>query len=95
MSKILIVFGATGQQGGSVIDYVINDPQLSKQYKVRGVTSDPSKPAAHALEEKGVEVVKGHVENKGSLMQVMQGAHTVFGMTATVYDDKTKAREIA
>jgi hypothetical protein len=40
MSKVLVVFGATGQQGGSVVNCVINDPELSKQYKVRGVTRD-------------------------------------------------------
>ena len=58
MSKILTVFGATGQQGGSLIAYALKDPSLSKIYKLRGVTRDPSKPAAVALKEKGVEVVK-------------------------------------
>jgi len=95
MSKVLVVFGATGQQGGSVVNCVINDPELSKQYKVRGVTRDPSKPAAEALQQKGVEVVKGDADDKESLKQVMQGAHTVFAITATVYDDQTKPREIA
>jgi uncharacterized protein YbjT (DUF2867 family) len=95
MSKILVVFGATGNQGGSVVNYVINDPELSKQYKVRGITRDPSKPAAQALQEKGVEVMEGDADDKDSLKQVMKGAHTVFGFTATVYDDQTKSREIA
>jgi len=95
MSKILVVFGATGQQGGSVIDCVIHDPQLSKQYKVRGVTRDLSKQAAQSLQEKGIEVVKGDFEDKESLKQAMQGAHTVFSMTATVYDGQTMERGIA
>ena len=58
MSKILTVFGATGNQGGSLINYVVNSSKLSKIYKLRGVTRDVSKPAALALKEKGVEVVK-------------------------------------
>jgi len=29
ITKILVIFGATGQQGGSVADYVLNDPELS------------------------------------------------------------------
>lgn len=58
MSKIFTVFGATGNQGGSVIKAVLADPVLSKEYKLRGVTRDVSKPAAQALAAKGVEMVK-------------------------------------
>jgi uncharacterized protein YbjT (DUF2867 family) len=57
MSKIFTVFGATGNQGGSVIKAILADPVLSKQFKLRGVTRDPSKPAAQALTAKGVEMV--------------------------------------
>ncbi len=95
MAKLLTVFGATGQQGGSVVEYVINDPELSKQYKVRGITRDLTKPAAQALRQKGVEVVKADSDDKESLKQAMQGAHTVFGVTATIYDEKLKERELA
>ena len=58
MSKLLTVFGATGLQGGSVINYVLRSPELSKTYRIRGITRDVSKPAAIALKEKGIEVVK-------------------------------------
>lgn len=95
MSKILVVFGATGQQGGSVIDYILKDPQLSTQYTIRGVTRDLSKPAVHELQRKGIEVVKGDFEDNESLTKAMQGAHTVFGMTATVYDGQIMTREVA
>lgn len=57
MSKLLTVFGATGAQGGSVIRAVLADDILSKEYKIRGITRDVSKPAAQALAQKGVEVV--------------------------------------
>lgn len=46
MAKVLTVFGATGQQGGSVVEYVLNDPELFKKYKVRAITRDLIKPAA-------------------------------------------------
>ncbi len=95
MSKILVVFGATGQQGGSVINSVVNDPELSSQYKIRAVTRDPSKAGAQALKARGVEVVKGDSGDKESLVLVMQGAHTIFAMTVTIYDDHTKERELA
>ena len=57
MSKLITVFGATGNQGGSVIKHILADSQLSSEFKIRGITRDVSKPAAKALADKGVEVV--------------------------------------
>ena len=94
MANILTIFGATGQQGGSIVDYVINDPELSKQYKVRAITRDLTSSAAQTLLQKGVEVVKADSDDQESLKQAMQGAHTVFGVTTTIYDEKLKEREL-
>jgi uncharacterized protein YbjT (DUF2867 family) len=57
MSKLITVFGATGNQGGSVIEAILADSELSKEFKVRGVTRDTTKKTAHDLAKKGVEVV--------------------------------------
>lgn len=57
MAEVLTVFGATGNQGGSVIKRVLEHQQLSKRYKIRGITRDVSKPAAKELVSKGVEMV--------------------------------------
>lgn len=56
--KIVVVFGATGKQGGSVAKAILNDPVTSKQFKVRAITRDPAKPEAKALIELGAEIVK-------------------------------------
>jgi len=90
MSKLLVIVGATGHQGGSVINCVINDLELSKMYKVRGITRDPSKATAKTLEQKGVEMVKGDLDNPESLKQALYGAHTIFAPTRTDYNDLTK-----
>ncbi|ORX89427.1 NmrA family transcriptional regulator [Basidiobolus meristosporus CBS 931.73] len=92
--KILVVFGATGQQGGSVVDYVLNDPDLSRQFKVRAITRDASKPAAQALVSKGAQVVEADVDDSAAVQNALQGAHTVFSVTLTVYDDKLRDREL-
>lgn len=57
MSKLITVFGATGQQGGSVIRTILNDETLSKEFKIRGISRDTSKPEAQALVKQGVELV--------------------------------------
>ena len=58
MSKLLTVFGATGQQGGSLIEYVLQNAKLSQSWRLRGITRDVTKPNAIALKEKGVELVE-------------------------------------
>ena len=80
MSKILAVFGATGQQGGSVINYVLNDPELSQKYKIRAITRDVNSEKVQQLKGK-VEVVQGDVLNRASLEAALTGTHTVFAMT--------------
>jgi uncharacterized protein YbjT (DUF2867 family) len=56
--KIIIVFGALGNQGGSVIDSLLNDPDAAGKFEIHGVTRDSAKPAALALSERGVKVVE-------------------------------------
>jgi uncharacterized protein YbjT (DUF2867 family) len=57
MTKLITVFGSTGNQGGSVVRAILNHPQLSKEWKVRGVTRNLDKPDAQAMVAKGVEMV--------------------------------------
>jgi uncharacterized protein YbjT (DUF2867 family) len=57
LRKILAVFGATGNQGGSVINSVLAHPKLSQEFSIRAITRDVTKPSSVALKEKGVEVV--------------------------------------
>lgn len=57
MSKLITIFGATGNQGGSVIEAILTDPQLSKEFKIRGITRDTSKKSAQDLAKRGVDVV--------------------------------------
>ncbi|KAK4044124.1 hypothetical protein C8A01DRAFT_43053 [Parachaetomium inaequale] len=94
MSQLLVILGATGQQGGSLADFVLSDPALSARYKVRGVTRDPTQPAAQALRAKGAEVVAGNLDDPASLDAAFAGAHTVFIATVTVYDDQVKERDV-
>ncbi|KAL8926376.1 MAG: hypothetical protein Q9208_002919 [Pyrenodesmia sp. 3 TL-2023] len=80
MSNILAVFGATGQQGNSVINHVLDDPELSQKYKIRAITRDVNPEKAKTFANK-VEVVQGDVRNRASLEKALTGVHTVFAMT--------------
>lgn len=81
MSKLLTVFGATGAQGGSLINFVLQHPKLSKDNRLRGITRDVSKPAATDLQARGVEVVKADMSDPSSLEKAVAGSYAVFAMT--------------
>ncbi|KAJ5933986.1 hypothetical protein N7454_006315 [Penicillium verhagenii] len=57
--RLTTVFGATGNQGGSVIDAILADSELSKEFKIRGITRDTTKKSAQDLVNRGVDVVTG------------------------------------
>lgn len=84
MSKILVVFGATGQQGGSVVDSVLTDPELSKQYTIRALTRDATKSVSKVWQGKGVDVVAADNDDQASLQKAMHGAQAAFVNVATI-----------
>ena len=79
--KILVVFGATGNQGGSVIKSILGDSKIASEFKIRGITRDPSKPNAKALEAQGVECVAADINNREQIKHALQGAYAVFAVT--------------
>lgn len=95
MSKLLVVFGATGQQGGSVVDFVLNDAELSKQYSIRAITRDPTSTSSQSLKQKNVEVMKADLDDINSVHEAMRGAHTVFILGAPSFGPDAKAKELS
>lgn len=85
MSKILAVFGATGQQGSSIINSILNDTDLSQQYTFRAITRDTTSEKTKALLQKGVEIVQGNVLDRSSLEAALTGVHSVFAMTTPAF----------
>lgn len=72
MSKILAIFGATGHQGSSVINHVLNNPVLSTKYTIRAISRDISSEKAKQFKER-VEVIQGDVEDRSSLEIALTG----------------------
>ncbi|KZT59944.1 NAD(P)-binding protein [Calocera cornea HHB12733] len=75
--KLVVVLGATGLQGGSVVSALLADGS----YAVRGVSRDPNSDSSKALAEKGVDMVAGDLSDKASLTSAFNDAWAVFGVT--------------
>jgi len=76
MAKIILVTGATGLQGGSVVRALLR----RGGFTVRALTRDVQGPRAKALAEKGVEVMAGDLSDRASLDAALRGAHGVFSI---------------
>ncbi|KAI9761189.1 MAG: hypothetical protein M1835_008219, partial [Candelina submexicana] len=77
MSKLIVVVGITGTQGASVADVFLQEPG----WKVRGITRDPTKPSAKPLTDRGIELVKGNLDDQASLEAAFQGATAIYSVT--------------
>ncbi|KAL4941492.1 hypothetical protein BDV06DRAFT_180461 [Aspergillus oleicola] len=78
-SPLLVVLGATGKQGGSVLSYFLSLP--SSPYTLRGVTRDPSSSKSIALDSRGVEMVAANFDDPSSLDAAFKGATAIFSVT--------------
>src|SRR6476659_7884858 len=70
--KLIVVVGATGQQGGGVLRAL----QARGQFKVRALTRNPAK-----HRELAEEVVEGDLSKPETLKPAFEGAHGVFLVT--------------
>ena len=67
--KIIVVFGATGAQGGGLARAILNDS--NSEFAVRAVTRDPNSEKAKELAAMGAEVVAGDVDDMESMKRVL------------------------
>lgn len=76
---LLVVLGATGTQGGSVLSYFLS--LVPPPYALRGITRDPSSAKSVSLASLGVEMVAGHFDDPSSLDAAFKGASAIFSVT--------------
>lgn len=79
--KTILVFGATGQQGGAVARHL-----LKHGWNVRAVTRNPEGEAAQALRDAGAEVVQANLDDPTTLANAMEGVYGVFSVQNTWTD---------
>ena len=73
--RVILVSGATGQQGGTVARTL-----LDWGFAVRALTRDTDKAAARELADLGAEVVGGDLEDRESIERVLDGVYGVFSV---------------
>ncbi|KAH8111932.1 NmrA-domain-containing protein [Phellopilus nigrolimitatus] len=76
---LVAVVGATGAQGGSVVKYLLEDPDST--FRVRALTRNTESPKAKELAASGVEVVKADMDDAQSVKKAFEGVYGVFGVT--------------
>jgi len=74
--KIIAVIGATGLQGGGVVNAILNDPD--SEFTVRAITRDPDSAKARELRKLGAEVVAADLSDLKSLENAFSGAYGAF-----------------
>jgi uncharacterized protein YbjT (DUF2867 family) len=75
MEKIVLVTGATGQQGGATARHL-----LAAGWRVRALVRDAEAPAAKALAAAGAELAVGDMLDRSSLDAAAKGAYGVFSV---------------
>jgi uncharacterized protein YbjT (DUF2867 family) len=94
MNKTILVIGATGHQGRSVVRALKKHPE----YKVRGLVRHAKKDAARDLARQGVEVVEGDLDNFKSLENAMKDVYGVFsyqGLADGVLKEEERGKRVA
>lgn len=75
MNKIILVTGATGQQGGAAARQL-----LAHEFEVRAFTRNPESDAARNLHQLGAEIFKGDMSSEVSLTEAMKDVYGVFSV---------------
>jgi uncharacterized protein YbjT (DUF2867 family) len=73
--ETILVFGATGQQGGSVAKAL-----RSQGWQVTALVRDPTSDKAKALADRGIEPVRGDLADIPSIEAAMAGVYGVFSV---------------
>jgi uncharacterized protein YbjT (DUF2867 family) len=77
--KVIVVFGATGAQGGGVARAILSDK--NSEFAVRAVTRNPESDKAKELAKLGAEVVSADVDDVQSIKKVLEGAYGAYFVT--------------
>ena len=88
---VLAVTGATGAQGGGLVQAALTDPE--KRFAVRALTRDPGSQKSRALAAQGAEVVAADYDRPETLDAAFEGVWGAFVVT-NFWDHMIGGREL-
>ncbi|KAK8064905.1 hscarg protein [Apiospora phragmitis] len=93
--KLITVFGATGNQGGSVVQTFLHDAKLKNEWSVRGVTRDVPRTHLRSSPPKVSMSSRPILNDKASIVEALKGAYAVFAVTNywEKMDDKLEVQQ--
>jgi uncharacterized protein YbjT (DUF2867 family) len=91
-TKTIAVIGATGAQGGGLVEAILAD--ATGAFAARAITRKPDSEKAQALAAAGAEVVAGDSDAAASLECAFTGAHGAFCVT-NFWEHHSPERELA
>ncbi|KAH7247303.1 uncharacterized protein BKA55DRAFT_595001 [Fusarium redolens] len=86
-SNLIVIVGATGNQGGSVASVFLGEPG----WTVRALTRNTSSVKYQALAARGAEVVQADIDTPATLSAAFEGADAIFAVSDFwgLYSDPT------
>lgn len=94
MKKVIVVTGATGNQGGAVIRHLLNT-----NFEIKAVSRNLNSSTAQKLRDMGVVVVQGDLDKPETLPPILAGAYGVFSVqnnwTSSVENEIAQGKALA
>lgn len=79
MTRNVLVAGATGTQGGAVVDHLLSGEY--GEFEVYAMTRNPESAGASALAERGTHVVEGDLTDRETLVPLVEEVECVYCVT--------------
>ena len=77
MAKIIAICGATGNQGGAVVEHFLKE----NGWQTRGITRDTTSDKAETLRTRGAEIVAASYDDIESMTRAFEGTAAIFAVT--------------
>jgi len=87
-TQTILVTGATGHQGGASLRRL-----RDSGFSVRALTRNPDEPNARAITGPGVEVVRGDMSDRSSLLRALDGVYGVHSVQPSKPGAETEIQE--
>jgi uncharacterized protein YbjT (DUF2867 family) len=89
-SKIVLVTGATGNQGGATARHLLADG-----WRVRALVRDDTTPAAAKLAAAGVELVRGDLDDRASIDAAARGVYGIYSVQSANDNEIAQGTNVA